>query len=95
MDQDFLDIQYHCNISPIIISPVIFEGLHKAAATGHVDVVSSFIKFRPVLINQKLQDKTLLMVAAYQGIKVDHIIFNTVENLDTIKWTPFIRGIYI
>jgi len=45
----------------------ILTGLHKAAGLGYVAVVTSILKFRPVLVNQKLQGKTLLMMAAYKG----------------------------
>jgi len=45
----------------------ILTGLHKAAGKGFLNIVVSIIKFRPVLINQKFQDKTPLMITAYEG----------------------------
>ena len=46
---------------------LLLLGLHKSAGKGYLSIVSSILKFRPALVNQKLQDKTVLMVAAYEG----------------------------
>ena len=49
---------------------IFYLALHKAANLGLLAVVSSIVRFRPVLVNQKLEQKTVLMVAAYQGTQL-------------------------
>merc|ERR1719354_544747 len=55
--------------NPLLIpdNNALLIALHKAANLGLLAVVSSIVRFRPVLVNQKLEQKTVLMVAAYQG----------------------------
>ena len=44
--------------------------LHQAACRGHLRVVQLILQYRAGLINERLEDKSVVQVAAHQGHSV-------------------------
>eukprot|EP00092_Neocalanus_flemingeri_P028989 GFUD01031472.1.p1 GENE.GFUD01031472.1~~GFUD01031472.1.p1 ORF type:complete len:938 (+),score=300.01 GFUD01031472.1:38-2851(+) len=56
--------------SDFVIIPdntTITTSLHKAVGKGHLNVVVIILKYRSSLVNDKLEDKTVLQIAAHEG----------------------------
>ena len=56
-----------CDSVNIPDNKTMLKCLHQAASRGHFNVVLVILQYRAAIVNERLEDKTVLQVAAYQG----------------------------